>query len=148
MTLTGSGKPTLELNLAPGSANQELPNAPAANAPLPQAPTLESLGFTPQQTQANPKLQADSNKRTEMLKIHQRLGLITLAPMAADLITGPMAKAKGRNGQTITEPSNAISTFMPRSAAQQSRSTAPRLTSPSSLPRSPENHEARSHSLP
>jgi len=42
-----------------------------------------------------------------MLKIHQRLGLITLAPMAATLITGPMAKAKGRNGQTITEPSNA-----------------------------------------
>jgi hypothetical protein len=26
---------------------------------------------------------------------------------AATLITGPMAKAKGRNGQTITEPSNA-----------------------------------------
>ena len=42
-----------------------------------------------------------------MLKIHQRLGLITLAPMAAALITGPMAKAKGRNGQPITEPSNA-----------------------------------------
>ncbi len=42
-----------------------------------------------------------------MLKIHQRLGLITLAPMAAALITGPMAKAKGRNGQTITEPTNA-----------------------------------------
>jgi len=27
--------------------------------------------------------------------------------MAATLITGPMAKAKGKNGQTITEPSNA-----------------------------------------
>jgi hypothetical protein len=80
------------------------PNAPS---PAPQQPSLSDLGFTPQQVQADPKLQAELNKRTEMLKIHQRLGLITLAPMAATLITGPMAKAKGRNGQTITEPSNA-----------------------------------------
>jgi len=42
-----------------------------------------------------------------MLKIHQRLGIITTIPMAAALITGPMAKAKGRNGQTITEPTQA-----------------------------------------
>lgn len=86
----------------------ELPNAPA---PVPssssQEPSLSDLGFTPQQTQANPKLQAELNKRTEMLKIHQRLGLITLAPMAATLITGPMVTAKGKNGQTIMEPSNA-----------------------------------------
>jgi hypothetical protein len=85
----------------------ELPNAPAPASSSSQEPSLSDLGFTPQQTQADPKLQAELNKRTEMLKIHQRLGLITLAPMAATLITGPMAKAKGRNGQTITEPSNA-----------------------------------------
>jgi glucose/arabinose dehydrogenase len=87
-------------------------NLPSAPAPAPgprssQEPSLSDLGITPQQAQGNPKLQAELNKRTEMLKIHQRLGLITLAPMAATLITGPMAKAKGRNGQTITEPSNA-----------------------------------------
>ena len=92
--------------------NPDVPNAPApAQQPTPssapQAPSLSDLGFSEQQTQADPKLQAELNKRTEMLKIHQRLGLITLAPMAATLITGPMAKAKGRNGQTITEPSNA-----------------------------------------
>lgn len=86
----------------------ELPNAPTpASSSSSQEPSLSDLGFTPQQTQGNPRLQAELNKRTEMLKIHQRLGLITLAPMAATLITGPMAKAKGRNGQTITEPSNA-----------------------------------------
>ena len=94
----------------PPASQPELPNAPrpAPNPPAaPQQPSLSDLGFTPQQSQADPKLQAELNKRTEMLKIHQRLGLITLAPMAATLITGPMAKAKGRNGQTITEPSNA-----------------------------------------
>lgn len=42
-----------------------------------------------------------------MLKIHQTLGLITAIPMMATLITGPMAKAKGRNGQVIKEPTSA-----------------------------------------
>lgn len=88
----------------PPVTQPEPPNAPT---PAPQEPSLSDLGITPQQTQGNAKLQAELNKRTEMLKIHQRLGLITLAPMAATLITGPMAKAKGKNGQTITEPSNA-----------------------------------------
>jgi hypothetical protein len=88
----------------PSPSQPELPNAPSAN---PQEPSLSDLGFTPQQTQGNPKLQAQLNKRTEMLKIHQRLGLITLAPMAASLITGPMAKAKGHNGQPIKVPTNA-----------------------------------------
>jgi hypothetical protein len=88
----------------PPPSQPELPNAPS---PAPQPPSLSDLGITEQQAQGNPKLQAELNKRTEMLKIHQRLGLITLAPMAATLITGPMAKAKGRNGQPITEPTNA-----------------------------------------
>ncbi len=83
------------------------PGPPSAPTPAPQQPSLSDLGITPQQTQGNAKLQAELNKRTEMLKIHQRLGLITLAPMAATLITGPMAKAKGKNGQTIHEPTNA-----------------------------------------
>jgi hypothetical protein len=86
---------------------QPLPSAPAAAPKANQEPSLSDLGFSPQQMQANPQLQARLDKRTEMLKIHQRLGLITAAPMAAALITGPMAKAKGRNGQTITEPTQA-----------------------------------------
>lgn len=97
-TLTAEPQ-TLDLTLAAASA-QQLPNAPSA-------PSLSDLGFSQQQTQANPRMQAMLDKRTEMLKIHQRLGLITAAPMVAALITGPMAKAKGRNGQTITEPSQA-----------------------------------------
>lgn len=42
-----------------------------------------------------------------MLKVHQTLGLITAVPMLATLITGPQAKAKGKNGQTIKEPTSA-----------------------------------------
>ena len=80
---------------------QQSPSKPGAE------PSLSDLGFTPQQTQANAKLQAMLDRRTHMLKIHQRLGLITTLPMAAALITGPMAKAEGRSGQTIKEPTQA-----------------------------------------
>jgi hypothetical protein len=109
------------------SDSADLPSAPEPNSELAQAtsgasksqpdqhnqqqpgnePSLGDLGFTPQQTQANAQLQAMLDKRTHMLKIHQRLGLITVLPMAAAVITGPMAKAKGRNGQPITEPTQA-----------------------------------------
>src|SRR5579871_5444664 len=91
------------------SSQQNLPSAPAPNQQNQnsQEPSLSDLGFSQQQTQADPKLQARLEKRTEMLKIHQRLGLITAVPMAAALITGPMVTAKGRNGQTITEPTQA-----------------------------------------
>jgi hypothetical protein len=71
------------------------------------APALGDLGFTPQQTQADAKMQAMLEKRTHMLKVHQTLGLITAIPMAATMITGPQAKAKGKNGETIREPTDA-----------------------------------------
>jgi hypothetical protein len=90
----------------PDASSSSLPSAPSP-AQATQQPSLQDLGFSQQQMQANPALQARLNRRTEMLKIHQRLGLITLAPMAAALITGPMAKAKGRNGQIIKEPTSA-----------------------------------------
>lgn len=79
-----------------------VPNAPA---PAPASPSLQDLGFSTAETQANPQLQALLQKRTAMLKMHQRLGLITAIPMTAAAITGPMAKAKGKNGEVIKEPS-------------------------------------------
>lgn len=101
---------TTDLTVSPAPKGAEaLPNAPPqqSSPANPNAPSLSDLGFTPQQTQANTQLQATLAKRTEMLKIHQRLGLITAIPMAATLFTGPLAKAKGKNGQTITEPTDA-----------------------------------------
>ena len=108
VSVTTASHQTLDLLLSPGQGGQELPNAPAA-APssAPPSTSLEDLGFSSQQTQGNAKLQATLEKRTHMLKVHQKLGLITAIPMAATLITGPMAKAKGRNGETIREPTDA-----------------------------------------
>jgi hypothetical protein len=69
--------------------------------------TLQGLGFKPSQTQANAKLQARLNKRTHMLQIHQKLGLITLVPMAATVLVSPGAKQKhNRTTGAVTAPSS------------------------------------------
>lgn len=60
----------------------------------PNQPSLSDLGFTPQQTQANARLQKRLNERTHDLKVHQTLGIITLAPMAAAVFTSGGAKEK------------------------------------------------------
>lgn len=101
------GSQTGQANQAP-AANQKQPGQTNQQPQSPEtAPSLGDLGFTPQQTQADAQMQARLNERTHMLKVHQTLGLVTTIPMAAALITGPQAKAKGRNGQTITEPTAA-----------------------------------------
>ncbi len=103
VTVTAAPHQTVDLLLIP-----ELPNAPqAAPSSAPASPSLEDLGFSSEQTKGNAQLQATLAKRTHMLKTHQKLGLITVIPLAATLITGPEAKAKGKNGQTIKEPTTA-----------------------------------------
>lgn len=67
-------------NTPPNAQNR----APSNN---PQAPSLEDLGLSPSETKADPQLQARLDKRTHMLKIHQRLGLITAIPMIATVAT-------------------------------------------------------------
>ena len=50
--------------------------------------SLGDLGFTPAQTQGSALDQARLDKRSHMLKIHQRLGLITTVPLIATVIAG------------------------------------------------------------
>jgi Carboxypeptidase regulatory-like domain len=75
----------------PATTPQEnLPNAPSSST----APSLSDLGLTPEQTQGNAQEQALLDKRTHMLKIHQRMGLITTIPLIATVILGPGAGGK------------------------------------------------------
>jgi|SRR5579863_7956437 len=67
-------------NASPQQDN--LPNAPSSSK---TEPSLEDLGFSSEQAQSNAKLQALLDKRTHMLKIHQRMGLITTVPLIATL---------------------------------------------------------------
>jgi hypothetical protein len=51
------------------------------------APSLADLGFSSAQIQGSAQNQALLDKRSHMLKIHQRLGLIAAAPMIASVAT-------------------------------------------------------------
>jgi hypothetical protein len=56
--------------------------------------SLEDLGFSPTQTQGSAQDQARLDKRSHMLKVHQRIGLIATAPIVASVITGTFAGGK------------------------------------------------------
>ncbi|MGH9728149.1 MAG: carboxypeptidase-like regulatory domain-containing protein [Candidatus Acidiferrales bacterium] len=56
--------------------------------------SLRDLGFPASQVQGNTAEQARLNKRSHMLQIHQRLGLITTIPLVATVITGAFAGGK------------------------------------------------------
>lgn len=102
LTLTGEAAQTLDLTLSavgqpqgpannPSSPSESLPNAPSTTE---TRPSLQDLGFPPELSQGNAKEQALLDKRTHMLKIHQRMGLITTVPLLATLITSVNAGGK------------------------------------------------------
>jgi hypothetical protein len=98
VALASGTQQTLNLTLAAQAAPSEnLPNAPSATK---TEPSLEDLGFSKSETQANAVQQALLDKRTHMLKIHQRMGLITAIPLVATVILGPGAGGKSEGTAT------------------------------------------------
>lgn len=83
-------------------AQQQTPPKPQDQkqpaAQNPNQPSLSDLGLS---NAPDPALQARLDKHTQMLKIHQRLGLITLIPMAAAVISSAGASAH-HNGDQVT----------------------------------------------
>jgi hypothetical protein len=69
-------------------------------AQQPGAPSLGDLEFPAEQTKPNPQQQALLDKRSHMLKIHQRLGLITAVPLVATVVTGSMAGGHSTSSST------------------------------------------------
>jgi hypothetical protein len=98
VTLTAGSQQTLKLTLtsAPAEASPAPPSDNLPNAPTPNKtePSLEDLGFSKTDTQSNAAQQALLDKRTHMLKMHQRFGLITTVPLLATLITSVNAGGK------------------------------------------------------
>ena len=82
VTLTGTSRQTMDVALAAAQTNVAPP------------PTLGDLGFPTDETQGNAADQARLDRRSHMLKMHQRFGLITLAPMIATIFTSGGAKGK------------------------------------------------------
>jgi hypothetical protein len=78
---------TAKVSLAAG-ANQ------ITNLSLGGVLSLGDLGFSPTQTQGSAQDQARLDKRTHMLKIHQRVGLIDTVPLVATVFLGAGAGGK------------------------------------------------------
>ena len=86
----GSQQPTTK-------PSSDLPNAPSSTK---TEPSLNDLGFSASQAQGDAKRQALLDKRTRMLKTHQRLGLITTIPLIATVATS--INAGGKNTSTAS----------------------------------------------
>jgi len=71
--------------------------ASALNQPPSSGPSLSDLGLTPAETEGSAARQALMDRRTHMLKIHQRLGLITVIPVAAACISAAGAPPEKGN---------------------------------------------------
>jgi hypothetical protein len=82
LSLTSEASQTFNINLAASAG--------------PGAPSLADLGISPSQATGNSQYQALLDRRSHMLQIHQRLGLITTAPLLATIFSGP--GAKGHHG--------------------------------------------------
>ena len=81
----------------------DLQQSPLQNPQKPgTTPSLQDLGMSPDQSKPDPDMQARLDRRTHDLKVHQRLGLITLAPLAAACISSASAPPDPRNGQGNT----------------------------------------------
>ena len=109
VSVEGLSVKTGNVTLAPGASltyDATLTGLPAE--PQPQSPgagtgvssgnnppSLQDLGFSPAEIKGNPREQALLEKRTHLLKVHQRLGLITTLPMIASVATS--INAGGRN---------------------------------------------------
>jgi hypothetical protein len=78
VTIAAGGAQSLDFALS--AAGTQAP----ANA---AAPTLEDLGIPPEQTKGTALDQARLNKRSHMLMLHQRFGLIAAVPLVATVIT-------------------------------------------------------------
>lgn len=78
------------LNPLDGAAQQQTQPNPG------NEPSLEGLGFPASAIQGSAREQALLNKRSHMLQIHQKLGLIAAIPMVAAIFTG--MGAKGHHG--------------------------------------------------
>jgi hypothetical protein len=105
-TIRGPWRVVQNCTLEADAQTQGNTTADPAQKPAPspsnntQEPSLEDLGISPAQAKGNAQAQALLDKRTHMLKIHQRLGLITIEPLAATLISSAFAGGKQTSSTT------------------------------------------------
>jgi hypothetical protein len=68
----------------------------------PSAPALGDLGFSPSDLQSDPEFQKQLEIRSDMLHVHQVLGLVTAVPLVTTYILGITAAGNVEAGGTDT----------------------------------------------
>ena len=91
-TVPASGAAVLDRRLEVGAQSNEQTTAKSPEKPA--EPSMNDLGFPSDQTAGNAAEQARLDKRSHMLKIHQRLGLITAGALVATLVLSNGAAGK------------------------------------------------------
>jgi hypothetical protein len=101
LTAAAEGFSAKTTKVAVSSAGQTLDLSVGAPGNL----SLGDLGFSPEQTKGSAEEQRRLDRRSHMLKTHQRLGLITAAPLIATLIAanGAAEKKNGANSSSGRE---------------------------------------------
>lgn len=84
VSASGFNPSTSNVTIVSGGSNVQ-------NISLTSGLSLGDLGFTPSQTQGSAQNQARLDKRSHMLQVHQRLGIVTAGPLIATVITGAFA---------------------------------------------------------
>ncbi len=64
--------------------------------------SVRDLGFSQAEIQSDPQYQKDLQTRSDMLQIHQTLGLITAIPMTTEYVLGFVTAGNFSNGSTDT----------------------------------------------
>ena len=64
--------------------------------------SLQDLGFSQADLQSDPRFQKELETRSDMLRIHQTLGLITAIPMTTEFVLGLATAGNVSNGSTDT----------------------------------------------
>jgi hypothetical protein len=100
VTAAAAGLPPKTERLTVSAASQTLNLSLGGPSEL----SLGDLGFSPQQTQGNAAEQKRLDRRSHMLKTHQRLGIITAGPLVATLILASRAGGE-KNLNTTTSSS-------------------------------------------
>jgi len=85
-----------------GAVSSPVIPASKFNVALSGEPSLAELGFSNTETVADPDLQAQLDKRSRMLKIHQILGLVTGIPLFAEYLVGGNTAEKVDGGSRNT----------------------------------------------
>lgn len=65
--------------------------------------SLEDLGFSQEELQSDPQYQKELQARSDMLQIHQTLGLITAVPLTSEYVLGLITAGNVAKGSTNTE---------------------------------------------